>query len=183
MQGVWVKWPQASKMCSEKEEKSWQCNTESTRVIEQVEIVEIASLANRNVFHKFIYAFLCLLAFSRLNTFTTFRLANTLKPLLTNSLCHSSQLPRWTFYSQYPNLSGFKIHLPIISSFGAKLDYKGSSNAFILSENLVSVLKDMTIIKTKLNKDLASGHIKKVQRPTFLFIFLSLSLVSKHNKG
>lgn len=46
----------------------------------QVEIVEIASF-----FYKFIYIFPCFFAFPKPNTSIGFRLANTLKLLLTNS--------------------------------------------------------------------------------------------------
>lgn len=49
-----------------------------------VKIVEVASLANRNIFYQFMYIFFCLFAFSRPNTSIKFRLANGSKTPLTN---------------------------------------------------------------------------------------------------
>ena len=59
----------------------------------QVEIMEVASyIANKNIFYKFIHTFLYLFILSKSIIFIQFRLANTLKLLLTNlpSLLKSS---------------------------------------------------------------------------------------------
>ena len=43
----------------------------------------------------------------------------------------------------------------MIFCFRAELGYEGPSNAFILSNNLASALKDSAIVKKKLQDDLA----------------------------
>ena len=53
-------------------------------VAEEVEVVEVASLANRNDLYQFMRTYLCLPAPPRLNTFIKFRLADASKPPLTN---------------------------------------------------------------------------------------------------
>ncbi len=55
-------------------------------IVEEVEVIEIASFANRNNYYQFIYDFLCLLALLRSNTFIKFRLANVFKLPLINLL-------------------------------------------------------------------------------------------------
>lgn len=52
--------------------------------VEEIEIVKIASLANKNNFYQFIYNFPCLSAPPRSNIFIKFRLADTSKPPLIN---------------------------------------------------------------------------------------------------
>ncbi len=54
-------------------------------VAEEVEVVEIAGLANRNDLYQFMRAYLCLPAPSRPNTFIKFTLADAFKPPMTNS--------------------------------------------------------------------------------------------------
>lgn len=55
-------------------------------IAEEVEVVEVASLANKNNFYQFMYNFLCLPTPPRSNTFIKFRLVDTSKPSLINSL-------------------------------------------------------------------------------------------------
>ncbi len=125
--------------------------------MKQVEIVEIASLANENVFCQFTHTYLCFPAFPRTNTHIKFRLADATKPSLMNTPSSLKSTAWAIFLSQY--LGGLRIHLPMILHFGAELGYKGLSNAFILSDNLASALKDQAIIEKKLQEDLASGHV------------------------
>ena len=56
-------------------------------------------------------------------------------------------------------------------------------NAFILSNNLATALKDPAIIEKKLQEDLASGHVSVVQQPRTPFICSPLGLVPKHVGG
>ncbi len=51
----------------------------------------------------------------------------------------------------------------MILQFVAELRYKAPLNAFILSDNLASAIKDSAIIEKKLQKDLASGCVSEVQ--------------------
>ena len=53
-------------------------------VEEEVEVVEVASLANRNDLHQFMRAYPCLLAPLRPNTIIKFRLAYASESSLTN---------------------------------------------------------------------------------------------------
>ncbi len=142
-------------------------------------VVEIASLANKNSIHQFICAFLCRFAPPRPNTAIRFRLADASKPPLTNfpSLLRSSA---WVdLLLKYP--AALKIHLPMILCFGAELGYKGPLDAFILSDNLASDLKDPPIIDKKLTKDLALGRVVEVEKPTPPFICSPLGLVPNHD--
>ncbi len=54
-------------------------------VAEEVEVVEVASLANRNNLYQFMHAYPCFSAPPRPNTIIKFRLADASKPPLTNS--------------------------------------------------------------------------------------------------
>ena len=54
-------------------------------VAEKVEVVEVASLANRIDLYQFMHAYPCLPAPPRPNTIIKFRLADAFKPPLTNS--------------------------------------------------------------------------------------------------
>lgn len=114
----------------------------------QVEILEVASyIAKKNNLYEFICIFPCLPVPPKPNTSIRFRLANVSKLPLTNSPL-SLKLSAWaSFLSKYPNSSGLRIHLPMILYFRAKLCYEGLSNAFIVSDNLTSVLQDPTIIE------------------------------------
>lgn len=49
----------------------------------------------------------------------------------------------------------------MILCFGANLGYK-DLKAFILSDNLASILENLTIIEKKISNDLFLGHIKEV---------------------
>ena len=49
-------------------------------VVEEVEVVEVASLANKNNLYQFMRAYPCLPALSRPNTSIKFRLADASKP-------------------------------------------------------------------------------------------------------
>lgn len=55
-------------------------------IVKEVEVVEVASLANRNYFYQFIHTFPWFFALFRPNIFIKFRLANIFKALLSNSL-------------------------------------------------------------------------------------------------
>ncbi len=151
-------------------------------VVNQVEIVEVASLANGNVLCQFTHAYPCLPAPPRPDTRIKFRPANASKPPLMNTPSPLKPTAWATLLSQYPR--GVRIHLSMIFCFGAELGYKGPSNAFILSDNLALALKDLAIIEKKLQEDLASGHVTQLQgAPTLPYICLPLGLVPKHDGG
>ena len=59
----------------------------------------------------------------------------------------------------------------------AELEYKSPPNAFILLDNLSSVLEDLTIIEKKVQKDLALGRMVDVPELYSPFINLLLGLV------
>ncbi len=152
-------------------------------VEEEVEVVEVASLANRNNVYQFMRAYPCFPAPPRPNTFIKFRLADASKPPLINS--PSPLKPRaWAdLLARYPrSLRIQRIHFLMVLRFGAELGYKGP-DAFILSNNLASALEDPTIIEKKLQKDLASGCVTPVYQPSRPFICSPLGLVPKHNEG
>ena len=69
----------------------------------------------------------------------------------------------------------------MILCFRAQLGYE-SSDTFILSKNLVSVLVDIDIIDKKLVEDLENGRVIEVN-PTLPFIFSPLGLIPKHDGG
>lgn len=71
----------------------------------------------------------------------------------------------------------------MILRFGAELGYQGPPDAFILSDNLASVLEDPAIIDKKLAEDLAMGRVVEVKEPTPPFISSPLGLVPKHDGG
>ncbi len=142
---------------SKERKKSLQCKAEGTGVVEQVEIVEIVSLANRNVLCQFTHAYPCLPAPPRPNTRIKYQLADAFKPPLMNIPSRLKPTARAILLSQYSG--GLRIHLPMILCFGAELGYEGLSNAFIVSDNLASALKDLAIIEKKLQEDLASGRV------------------------
>ena len=149
-------------------------------VEEEVEVVEVVSLANRNDLYQFMHAYPYLPAPPRPNTIIKYRLADAFKPLLNNS--PSPLKPRaWAeLLARYPR--SLRIHLLMILRFGAELGYKGP-DTFVLSDNLASALEDPTIIKKKLQEDLASGRMTPVHQPSRPFIFSPLGLVPKHDRG
>ncbi len=149
-------------------------------VEEEVKVVEVASLANRNDLYQFIHAYPCFSAPLRPNTIIKFRLADASKPLLTN--LPSPMKPKaWAdLLARHPE--SLRIHLPMVQRFGAELGYEGP-NAFILSENLASALEDYTIIEKELQEDLASGRVTPVHQLSRPFICSLLGLVPKHNGG
>ncbi len=149
-------------------------------VAEEVEIVEVTSLANRNDLYQFIRAYPCLPAPLGPNTFIKFRLADAFKPPLTNSPSPLKPKAWAVLLAQYPG--SLQIHLPMVLRFGAELGYKGP-NAFILSENLASALEYPTIIEKKLKENLASGRVTPVHQPSRPFICSLLGLIPKHYKG
>ena len=146
-----------------------------------MDIVEIASLANKNSLHQFICAFLYLSALPRPNIAIRFRLADASKLLLTNPPSPLRSSVWVDLLLKY--LGVLRIHLPMILRFGAELGYEGPLDAFILLNNLASALKDPPIIDKKLTKDLALGQVVEVEKPTPLFTSSHLSLVPKHNRG
>lgn len=163
--------------CPSKDRKKSWCEAGGTGVtVEQVEIVEVASLANENIFCQFMRTYPCLPAPPRPNTFIKFRLADASKPSLTNSPSPLKPTVWATLLSQY--LGGLRINLLIILRFGAELGYEGPSNTFILSNNLASALEDPTIIEKKLQEDLALGRVTQLQgTPTPPYICSPLGLV------
>lgn len=72
--------------CSSKRRKKRWCEVGSIRLtVEQIKIVEVASLANRNILYQFICTYPCFFTSSRPNIFIKFRLADIFKLSLTNS--------------------------------------------------------------------------------------------------
>lgn len=149
--------------------------------MESVEKVEVASLANEDSLHQFIRAFPCLPAPTRPNTSVKFRLADAFKLPLTNSPSPLKPSAWADLLREYPG--GLRVHLPMILRFGAELGYEGPCDAFILSENLPSALEDPKIIDKKINEDLVSGRVVRVEKPTCSFICSSLGLVPKQDGG
>lgn len=87
----------------------------------------------------------CLLPPPRPNSLIKFRLVDASKSFLTNSPFPLKSTAWATLLSQY--LGKLRIHLPIILWFGTELGYKGSSNVFILFNNLASAFENPTIIE------------------------------------
>ena len=134
-----------------------------------MDVVEVASLANKNSLHQLIYAFPCLSAPPRPNTVIKFRLPDAFKPPLTNS---PSPLRPNTWADLLLKHSGaLRIHLPMILCFGAELGYEGPLDAFILLDNLASALKDPPIIDKKLTEDLALGRVVEIEKSTPPFTY------------
>ena len=170
-----------SECTAKRKKRSWQLAEGIKVVVEEVEIVEVASLANKNDLYQLMRAYLCLLTPPRPNTSIKFSLANASKPPLTNSPSPLKPSAWADLLALYPE--GLRIHLSMILRFGAELGYEGPPNAFILSDNLASTLKDPAIIEKKLQEDLASGRVSALKQPRPLFIFFSLGLVPKHDGG
>ncbi len=158
--------------------KSWQLVGDTKVVSEEVEVVEVASLANRNDLYQFIHAYPCLSALSRPNTFIKFRLVDTSKPLLTNSPSPLKPGAWADLLVRYPGSQ--RICLQMVLRFGVELGYEGPK-AFILSDNLTSALEDPTIIEKKLQEDLASGCVTPMHQSSWPFIYSPLGLVPKHD--
>ena len=148
-------------------------------VVKEVEVVEVASLANENDLYQFMRSYPCLPTPLRPNTSIKFGLADASKPPLTNSLSTLKPSAWKDLLALYP--AGLRMYLPMILRVGAELGYKGFQNAFILPHNLSSALKDPAIIEKKLQEDLALGRLSEVQQPHLLFIFSQLGLVPKHD--
>ncbi len=149
-----------SEYTAKEKKKSWQSADATDILVEEVEVVEVASLANENDLYQFMRAHLCLPAPPGPNTSIKFRLANASKPPLTNSPSPLKPNSLADLLALYPG--GLRIHLPMILWFRAELGYKSPLNAFILSDNLASALKDPAIIEKKLREDLASGRVSEV---------------------
>ncbi len=147
---------------------------------ELVDVVKVASLANKNSLYQFICAFLCFFAPPRPNTAIRFRLADASKPPLTNS----SSLLKPSAWADLPlkYLGALRIHLPMILRFGAELGYESPLDAFILSDYLVSAHKDLPIIDKKLTEDMALSQVVEVEKPTAPFICSPSGLLSKHDR-
>ncbi len=88
-------------------------------VAEEVEVVEVASLANRNDLYQFMRAYPCLPAPPRPNTIIKFSLADASKPPLTNSPSPLKPGAWADLLAQYPG--SLRIHLPMVLRFGAEL--------------------------------------------------------------
>ncbi len=149
-------------------------------VAEEVEVVEVASLGNRNDLHRFMRAYPCPPAPPRANTIIKFRLADASKPPLTNSPSPLKPKAWADLLARYPG--SLQIHLPMVLRFGEELGYEGL-DAFILSDNLASTLEDLTIIEEKLQENLASGRVTPVHQPSRSFIISQLDLIPKHDGG
>ncbi len=130
--------------------KSWQCKVKGIGIVEQVEIVEVASLANENVLCQFTHAYPCFPTPPKLNIHIKFRLADTFKLLLMNTPSPRKPTAWAIFLFQY--LGKLRIYFLMILCFETELGYKGPSNAFILSDNLALTLEDPAIIKKKIQK-------------------------------
>ena len=141
--------------------RSWQSVEGTWVVVEEVEVVEVASLANKNDLYQIMHAYPCFSAPFRPNISIKFRLADAFMPPLTNPPSPLTPSAWADLLTLYPG--GLRIHLPMILQFVAELRYKAPLNAFILSDNLASVIKDSAIIEKKLQKDLASGCMSEVQ--------------------
>ncbi len=159
---------------------AWRVNRPPSKPV-RTDIIEVASFANKNSLHQFIYVFPCLSAPPRPNTAIRFRLADASKSLLTNS----PSMLRPSAWADLPLKYPFalRIHLPMISRFSAKLSYEGPLDAFILSDNLASALKDPAIIDKKLTENLALSRMVDIEKPTPPFVCSPLSLVLKHDGG
>ena len=165
-----------------KERKNRQLGAEGTGTTKElVDVVEVASLVNKNSLHQFIYAFPCLTAPPRSNTAIRFRLADASKPPLTNSPSPLRASAWADLLVKYPGV--LKIHLSMILRFGAELGYESPLNTFILLDNLASALRDPLIIDKKLTEDPALGQVVKVGKPILSFICLPLGLLPKHDGG
>ncbi len=149
--------------------------------MEEVEVVDVAGLANENDLYQFMRAYPCLPAPPRPNKSIKFRLADASKTSLTNSPSRLKPIAWADLLAPY--IGGLRINLSMILRFGAELGYQGLLNPFILSDNLASALKDPAIIEKKLKEDLASGRMLVVQKPRLPFICLPPSLVPKHDEG
>ena len=105
--------------CTAKGKKrSWQLAEGTEVVVEEVEVVEVAILANKTDLYQFMRVYPCLPAPPRPNTSIKFRLADASKPPLTNSpspLKPSAWADLLVLY-----LGGLRIHLPMILRFRAK---------------------------------------------------------------
>ncbi len=168
--------------CTAKGKKRSGQSAESIEVVEEeVEVVEVACLANENNLYQFMYAYPCLPAPPRPNTSVKFRLVDASKPPLTNSPSPLKPSAWADLLALYPG--GLRIHLLMILWFGAELGYKGPPNTFILSDNLTSALKDPAIIEKKLHRDLASDRLSEIQQSRTPLICSPLGLVSKHDRG
>ncbi len=165
-----------------KGQKSWRLGAEGTETTKKVvDVVEIASLANKNSLHQFICVFSYLSAPPRPNIAIRFRLADASKLLLTNS---PSPLRSSALADLLLKYSGvLRIHLPMILRFGTELGYEGPLDAFILLDNLASALKDPPIIDKKLTKDLALGRVVEVEKLIPPSTSSPLGLVPKHDGG
>ena len=155
-----------------KGQKSWRLGAEDTGAMKElVDVVEVASLANKNSLHQFICAFLCLSAPPWPNTAIRFRLADASKPPLTNSSSPWKPSAWADLLLKYPG------------ALRTELGYEGPLDAFILSDNLTSALKDPPIIDKKLTEDLVLGRVVEVEKLTPLFICSPLDLVPKYDGG
>ena len=80
--------------------------------MEEVEVVEVASLANKNDLYQFMRAYPCLSAPSKPNTSIKFRLADASKPPLTNSPSPLKPSAWADLLALYPGW--LRIYLPMI---------------------------------------------------------------------
>lgn len=71
----------------------------------------------------------------------------------------------------------------MILRFEVELGYKGPRDAFILSKNLSSVVKDPSIIDNKLKEDFRLQQVIPVPNPKSSFISSPLGLVPKYDGG
>lgn len=143
--------------------------------------VDIAIANETKSFQRFINVFPCLPAPPKPNTTTTrFRFADASQPPLKES---PSSLKPIAWANLLQAYSGpLRVYLPMILSFGVELGYQSPQDAFILSKNLASALKDPNIIVNKLVKDLALRRVIKVTSVP-PFIFSLLRLIPKHDDG
>ncbi len=121
-------------------------------VAEEVEVVEVASLANGNNLYQFMRPYPCLSAPPRPNTIIKFRIADASKLTLSNSPSPLKSRAWADLLARYPGRLRF--HLPMVLRFRAEVVYEGL-DTLILSDNLASALEDTTVIEKKLPENLA----------------------------
>ncbi len=151
-----------SECAAEGKKSSWQLVGGMEVVGEELKVVEVASLANRNNLYPFIRAYPCLLAPPRQNTIIKFRLADISKPSLTNLPSPLKPRALADLLARYPG--SLRIHLPMVLPLGAELGYEGP-DAFILSENLASSLTYPTMIEKRSRKTRHQAVWHRCTRP------------------
>jgi hypothetical protein len=128
--------------------------------------------------NEFLNSHTCVPASTRSNTKSLFRLVDVSRSSLQN---FSFLLRSTTWATLLKNYSEvIRIHLSMILQFEAQIDHT-SSKRWIIFNNLTSVEIDSKVINNKIANDLKNERIVAIQS-IFLFIFFSLSLISKEDE-